>query len=125
MKRDFPGLEFADQFLGSIDRDLIADGKQYPAVALDRIVDFRTFITHHDRRSSGGSNETTCSVIYDGGSILFQGKLRTPRFRPSDLPNPLHGLDAEAGHQFLAEHAYSYEKCSSSRPRSQTSMARM
>jgi hypothetical protein len=125
MKRNFPGFEFADQFLGAVDRDLIADGEQYPAVALDSIVDFRTLITHRDRPSSGGSNQATCSDIYDSGSVLFHGKLERLDPVRSDLRNPLHVRDAELVIKFLAGHAYSYGKCSSSRRRTQTSMAWM
>ena len=93
MKRRFSGLEFADQFLGALDRDLVADGEQYPAVALDRIVDFRTLITHGYRPFSGGSNQATCSVIYDGGCALFHGRIRMPQLWPAGLRNASASCD--------------------------------
>jgi len=84
MKRDLLGLQIADQFPGSINRDLIPNREQNPAIAFDRLVDFRTFITHHRRPISGRSNQAICSAVYDGGSTLFHGKTRTPQFCPAE-----------------------------------------
>jgi len=84
MKRDLLRLQIADQFPGSINRDLIPNSEQNPAIAFDRLVDFRTFITHRHRPVSGRGKQATCSAIYDGGSALFHGKTATPQFHPAE-----------------------------------------
>jgi hypothetical protein len=84
MKRDLLRLQIADQFPGSINRNLIPNSEQNPAIAFDRLVDFRTFVRHRHQPISGRGKQATCSAIYDGGSALFHGKTGTPQFHPAE-----------------------------------------
>jgi hypothetical protein len=74
MKRDLLSLQITDQFPGSINRDLIPNSEQNPAIAFDRLVDPHILshiaIVHFRHRPS--------SAIYDDGSTLFHGETRTP-----------------------------------------------
>jgi hypothetical protein len=77
-------LQIGDHFLCSIDRELITDREQYPPITLNGVVDVRTLFTHHCRlvqaEASGHLSHT-----YDGGSVLFQSKLRTLQFQSGRL----------------------------------------
>jgi hypothetical protein len=71
MERDIPGLQVADHFPGTFDRDVITDREQNPAIPLKRLVDLRTLFTHCRRPISGLA---TCHlVLYDDcAGVLFQ-----------------------------------------------------
>jgi hypothetical protein len=73
-------LQIRDHFLGSIDRELITDREQYPPIALNGVVDVRTLFTHHCRLVQAEATGHL-SNTYDGGSVLFQSKIRTLQFR--------------------------------------------
>jgi hypothetical protein len=71
MERDLLSLKVADQFPGSIDRDLIINREQNPPVSIERLVNFRTLFTHGCRPVAGGCNVVTCSSYDDLGGVLF------------------------------------------------------
>src|ERR1700722_536294 len=89
MKRDLLSLQIPDQFPGSINRDLIPNSEQNPAIAFDRLVDLRTFITHRHRSFQAGAGNHPSSAIYDDGSTLFHGETRTPQSVRQTLRNSL------------------------------------
>jgi hypothetical protein len=75
MKRDLLGLQIADHFRGSINRDLIANSEQNPTIAFDHLVDFRTFITHRHRSFQAEATRPPALLSTMAAALCFMAKL--------------------------------------------------
>jgi hypothetical protein len=91
MELDLLCLKVADQFPGSIDRDLIIDREQNPPVSIERLVDFRALFTHGCRPVAGGcdvapARRTTISAAFcfNGTAAIRFGRIVAGRLS-SDL----------------------------------------
>jgi hypothetical protein len=89
MKRDLLGFQIADHFPDSINRHLIPNSEQNPAIAFDRFVDFRTFITHHYRSIFRQKQTGHLLLSTMAAAHCFMAKLERLNSVRQNLQNPL------------------------------------